>query len=412
METKEAVQEAEKQPVRADDIKKQITKTGESEFIFEELSVEMEGACFIPLKQLNQLRRDGLIAVRQAAVQSFRRTVPASLEHASFKKACQPLKDSRMEDYGAGMARCLACAMVETIEQMEVILQYPQIDRLYVSIHAFTGDAVPKGQGREACGKAPGLLQLNRAVKQCREAGKAFYLVLPAVWRMDTCEKLSAAMGFQTEAETKEGLKRFLDGLAAQIDGIVAKNMEVFTIAKICSEGKALPVHLDFTAYAMNAASIQCWKELGAASCTFQPELNKGELYHLAKKRTLPMELVIYGHMPMMVSAQCPVRNTKGCSQKKEILHLKDRKGNRHFVINYCDTCYSIIYNSDVLSYIDMRQEVRSLNPDSVRLQFNIESAPEVKQVMDCFAAGYSGEEKQVQWPEKVTRGHWKRGVE
>lgn len=408
--TKECAQIADKQPIREEEAKKQLTKTGDSEFLFETFSVEMEGDCFVPIKVLNQLRRDALLAMQQAILRHYQRIEPIQKGSALSLKMQLPSEKEGAKENGLQTAKCQSCVMVETIEQLEVVLRYPQIDRMYVSVHAFTQQVVwKKEQGQETFKghkRESGFVQLKHAIKQCHEQGKQFYLVLPAIWRMDTQKKLSDALGIHPS-------ELFLE-LAAQIDGIVAKNMEVLTIAKTCREWSTLPVHLDYTAYAMNAFAIESWKKTGAASCTFPLELNKGELYQLGKNKVLPMELVIYGHMPMMVSAQCPIRNTKGCSRERAILRLKDRKGNEQYAINYCDTCYSAIYNSNALSYLDRKQEVLPLKPDSVRLQFSVEPAQEVKGIMDCFVAGYLGEEKekQAQWPDTVTRGHWKRGVE
>ena len=67
----------------------------------------------------------------------------------------------------------------------------------------------------------------------------------------------------------------------------------------------------------------QVLKDLGASELTWPVELNSRELGRLP----VPGELVVYGRLPMMVSAQCIHKGTEQCDKKPEILVLKDRKG-------------------------------------------------------------------------------------
>lgn len=52
------VQKALSKPLTKDDVIKQLNKTGELPFEFEKLSVEMDDDCFMPVKMLNELRRN------------------------------------------------------------------------------------------------------------------------------------------------------------------------------------------------------------------------------------------------------------------------------------------------------------------------------------------------------------------
>ena len=70
-------------------------------------------------------------------------------------------------------------------------------------------------------------------------------------------------------------------------------------------------------------------------------------------------EMVAYGKIPMMVSAQCLKKTTKGCDHKKEVLVLKDRKNSEMQVKTHCDFCYNTILNSKPLSVIGMEKEIK-----------------------------------------------------
>ena len=58
--TAEPVQPAQNRPMDQDRILSQIKKTGNLEFFFENLEIDMEGEIFLPIQMLNQLRRDAL----------------------------------------------------------------------------------------------------------------------------------------------------------------------------------------------------------------------------------------------------------------------------------------------------------------------------------------------------------------
>lgn len=52
------VEKAQNRPLTKDDVLKQLNKTGDSFFFFDKLEVEMEDDCFMPVKMLNELRRN------------------------------------------------------------------------------------------------------------------------------------------------------------------------------------------------------------------------------------------------------------------------------------------------------------------------------------------------------------------
>ena len=63
----ETVQEARKQPLDAERVKKQMEKTGNTPFVFEHLDVQTDEQGFLPMQSLNELRRKGLEALEKSA---------------------------------------------------------------------------------------------------------------------------------------------------------------------------------------------------------------------------------------------------------------------------------------------------------------------------------------------------------
>ena len=72
---------------------------------------------------------------------------------------------------------------------------------------------------------------------------------------------------------------------------------------------------MDASVYAWNREAVHTLKKMGPEFITMPWELNSRELKAVTKaceKENLADELILYGHAPMMVSAQCVVKTLKG----------------------------------------------------------------------------------------------------
>ena len=123
-------------------------------------------------------------------------------------------------------------------------------------------------------------------------------------------------------------------------------------------------------------------------------------------------ELLAYGYLPAMVSAQCIVRTTKGCTRRPEVLRMRDRTGKELPVKNHCRFCYNTVYNPSPLSLLGQERIVERLKPSVLRLAFTIESSQQTREILDAFADHFRyGKDTPAPF-EDFTRGHLKRGVE
>lgn len=164
----------------------------------------------------------------------------------------------------------------------------------------------------------------------------------------------------------------------------------------------------DYVLYSMNPAAADMLKTQGVTRITAPVELNRHELAQLG---CTDKELIVYGHIPMMVSAQCIHRNTGKCDRIPQITWIKDRTGKILPVENRCTYCYNLIYNPDPVSLAGIFDKVTKLNPHSIRINLTIESGEEAGLVIETFAKAING--KEVKDPcSDYTRGHFTRGVE
>ena len=136
-----------------------------------------------------------------------------------------------------------------------------------------------------------------------------------------------------------------------------------------------------YSVYQFNRYAKHFWQEEQIESFTAPLELNYKELKDVGLQNS---ELVIYGYFPMMVSAQCVAKTTKGCRHEKGRLTFTDRYQKEFTVKNHCDYCYNMIYNTAPVVLLDQKTEIQDLNPKALRLHFTIENS---------------------------TRGHFKRGI-
>ena len=349
------------QPLTKEKLQKQIEKTGNTPFIFEELQVVLEDGLFMSMQAINELRRFGIQALERAKTSQYRRKSVPRQEVVHLE---QP----------EGNVRPKLNVLIEQTSYLEEVLAILEVTVVEIDSCVFMASSWKK------------------TVAACHAAGKECYLVLPHIFRRKA---------LQYFAEHLTELK------AAKFDGYVIKSLEELGfLQKNRIEGRKIADH---NLYTFNQESIQCFKELGMDGTTAPIELNYREL---RQRGCAVSELIVYGYLPMMVSAQCIKNTTAGCSKKPGSLLIKDRLGKEFQVKNQCIFCYNTIYNSSPLSLAGNRQEINHLKPESVRLQFTIEQKKEIQPIIRLFIDSLFYNHRTGDSPFPITRGHFKRGVE
>ncbi len=367
----DVVEEAKNAPMDEARIRKQLMKTGDSPFTFENLTIEIRGNVFVPVQALNAMRREALEKLEKAVLQGHKRQ--SHILAAQMGQTSIELPDSgEKQEFNA---------LVNSKEQFEVVLghmaQWKENDAdavfgIYLASEEF--DAA----------------EWKKCVGRCHEAGVLCYLMMPRI--------------FRTEAETY-----FLKNLSQ----LKEAGFDAFGVAAMEEPGfmqKYVPgakLYFDHGMYTYNSTASNMMREYGAARQTIPVELNGREI----GERGGYGEMIIYGYLPMMVSAQCIRKTTEGCTGKPEILYLKDRKGKEMPVRNQCRFCYNTIYNESPMSLLGLSGEIARFAPDSLRLNFTVEDRKTTEQVLLSFYREFV-EGKSVSAPENFTRGHFKRGVE
>ena len=357
----------------AADFEKQLRKTGNTPFEFKELTVNVTGDVFVPNGAINELRRNALEALEQEAVGRYRRVAPP-------KSVNQKKTDVPNETWNPEIN-----VSVETKEQLDVVLASDVSKNIYID-----SSLMSMTELNAFCCSEKGRMALEK---------QQIYYILPPVFRMETARAYT---------DEYKGLKDIF------WNGFVVKNLESYQwLLKMNNEK---PVIIDANLYTFNKRAAEFWeKQPKVLRTTLPVELNFREL----KQRGCEgAELIVYGHLPMMISAGCVYKSLKRCRKgdkhmlkPEEYYRLKDRKNMKFAVKPVCKECYNVIFNSQPLSLLNLRGQVQELAPQSVRLSFTLENASQTKKVLDAFEKNYL---KNVAVEDFLdfTRGHFKRGVE
>lgn len=390
----EVVQAAKTRPLMRTEVENRMRKTGGTEFVFENLDVAMDEDAFLPVGALNQLRRDGLEALKGKLLAEFGRG-GAAAEQKKLPFGTQGETSDSMNKEKQELPPYLAVS-VQTVKQCIRLLSYPYIDRIYIDSGAFERETE--------------LLQLAELVEEIHRAGKKLFYILPAILRQDTAAWY--------EQHREELLCTGIDGIVAGsydslgLFGNVRLELSHRNKSGSCgAEGKRPVLLADSSLYAWSGQAVRALREAGADEITLPVEANERELL---SRRFVAGELLIYGYLPLMVSAQCLTKNTAGCSHRTRFTDLTDRFGKRFTVKNQCKYCYNILYNTSPLSLLHQKESVEKLKAGGYRISFTKEKEDEMRQVLAWYEQGFLRREgiDRSCYLSDFTNGHFKRGVE
>ena len=361
------VQTAVKQPMSKERIEKQLGKTGNTPYYFENLEVETGGSPFVPVQELNELRRSAFEQLTEEILRPYRREIPENRQ--SQKTLFENKKGNKTALYHIHVS-------VEHPAQLKVALSVPEVGAIYLDSAEF------------------GAEQWNELVSRCHEADKQCLLVMPHIFR-DRAKEY-----FETHRSRLE---------SAGFDGLVIRAWEELELVR---EWKiSIPLVMDYGIYTMNHRAEDFVREMApelSMRFTLPVELNSREL---EARDSRERELLVYGSIPVMVTAQCIRKTVEGCSKCPEYLYLRDRKKKVFPVRNQCRFCCNTIYNSSPLSLLKDKKQIDRLQPEVLRLAFTSESAAQTGEVLDAYVKTFLHQEP-VELEGEFTRGHFKRGVE
>ena len=328
--------DAEPQPARTDpteSLHRSLAKTGGTPFAVEDqdITVEMDGGpWFIPGGAVNELRREALDALLKK--REVLRPWPTTEEHvpALPLRTLPPHRTLR--------------ARFESWEQVP--------ERALDGIEYF-------------------ILPIAQADRVPRE------------WRAKTLLELPRVMFGKLEEDTARRIA------ATQDAGFAGYEVSNIAHLRLC---RGLPMSGSFGLNITNQLAAQFYADNGLGSMLILPEVKDSDISTIAPThngRPVPTGVLVYGHMPLMITRACPLQNIHDCAHCDKTGLLTDRKAKKFPV--RCGLGVRTIYNPVP---IYMGDKPGALTVDYGVAYFTLESREEAAAILDSIRqhAPFEGE--------------------
>lgn len=382
---------AQNRPLTEEVVTEKITKTGNTPFVFENLEVTMDDDIFMPVNQLNQLRRGALEALEEALLKPYERTLPELVETSSAETDRQTTGNAIKEKQISGQSLSQTSGqqsagsstevrvLIEDAEQLPAVLKADFVDTVYLDCMLYTRENL--------------IRKLSEDIDRVQASGKKAFYVFPFIFRQQTSLFYEKIM---------PELKKL------PLDGIMVRSLDEIAFIKEWGNENWQMVS-DSNLYTYSNEAAEYFYHLGMMQDTIPVELNRKEILRRENSRS---EMIIYGRLPLMITAQCIHKNTLGCMHQHKVLNLKDRYSVHFPVKNFCSECYNVIYNSLPVCLFKEDVTVKKIAPAAVRLSFTTETEEETEQILTIYGDIYKNGGILGQLPMECTNGHFKRGVE
>ena len=319
--------DAEPQPARTDpteSLHRSLAKTGGTPFAVEDqdITVEMDGGpWFIPGGAVNELRREALDALLKK--REVLRPWPTTEEHvpALPLRTLPPHRTlrARFESWEQVPERAL-----DGIEYL--ILPIAQADRV------------------------------------------------PREWRAKTLLELPRVMFGKLEEDTARRIA------ATQDSGFAGYEVSNIAHLRLC---RGLPMSGSFGLNITNQLAAQFYADNGLGSMLILPEVKDSDISTIAPThngRSVPTGVLVYGHMPLMITRACPLQNIHDCAHCDKTGVLTDRKAKKFPV--RCGLGVRTIYNPVP---IYMGDKPGALTVDYGVAYFTLESREEAAKILEMI---------------------------
>ena len=319
--------DAEPQPARTDpteSLHRSLAKTGGTPFAVEDqdITVEMDGGTwFVPGGAVNELRREALDALLKK--REVLRPWPTTEEHvpALPLRTLPPHRTlrARFESWEQVPERAL-----DGIEYL--ILPIAQADRV------------------------------------------------PREWRAKTLLELPRVMFGKLEEDTARRIA------VTQDAGFAGYEVSNIAHLRLC---RGLPMSGSFGLNITNQLAAQFYADNGLGSMLILPEVKDSDISTIAPThngRPVPTGVLVYGHMPLMVTRACPLQNIHDCAHCDKTGVLTDRKAKKFPV--RCGLGVRTIYNPVP---IYMGDKPGALTVDYGVAYFTLESREEAAKILEMI---------------------------
>lgn len=334
--------DALKTPISVERVVKQISKTTNTPFSFENITVLLDDGLYVPsISTLNELRRTALEKVEQEILSRAKRTLLDLSKKSKESITYTPnVKNPEIS---------------VLFRQLELDFDYTKLDKekitnIYVSLELFISKKYSK-------------------IISYFSDNYNLYIYVPSI--IKTNYKNIALSTIEQAV------------MIYNIKGFIVSNIGDFELLKKYS--KDYEFIGNYTLNVFNNNTMEEYRKLGLSRITLSRELNQELIKEMLANANINTEMIVYGNLPLMASSYCFLGKTNKCypncgtnCKKNNKYYLKDRLGFNFRVVPNSIETVTLICNSKTLSV-----STKDLPVNFVRLDILNESINEINEAVD-----------------------------
>lgn len=334
--------DALKTPISVERVVKQISKTTNTPFSFENITVLLDDGLYVPsISTLNELRRTALEKVEQEILSRAKRTLLDLSKKSKESITYTPnVKNPEIS---------------VLFRQLELDFDYTKLDKekitnIYVSLELFISKKYSK-------------------IISYFSDNYNLYIYVPSI--IKTNYKNIALSTIEQAV------------MIYNIKGFMVSNIGDFELLKKYS--KDYEFIGNYTLNVFNNNTMEEYRKLGLSRITLSRELNQELIKEMLANANINTEMIVYGNLPLMASSYCFLGETNKCypdcgtnCKKNNKYYLKDRLGFNFRVVPNSIETVTLICNSKTLSV-----STKDLPVNFVRLDILNESINEINEAVD-----------------------------
>ncbi|MGE5474851.1 MAG: DUF3656 domain-containing U32 family peptidase [Ignavibacteriales bacterium] len=384
-------EEASKVVLTPDKVLEHLEATGNTPFYLARAEVEMEDQLFVPISEINDVRRKAIQAISEARIESSNKLCP---DEKNFKTRLENILEIPDNDKSA--AKPKLSVLIPDFDTVKSIKDL-NFSRIYIPSEELLKEKV-----------------IPSVIEELVKKGKEVFIAFPRITLKEQMEKIY------------ENIKR-IEGYG--FTGAMIGNFGVVKMFKILNNFK---IHGDYSLNVLNRFTLKTLKDFGMDGAVISPELEMSQIINLlATNSNTDKELIVHGRVPLMVSKYCfapgVLGNTEeytdscgGCSRK--VVGLKDKTSVVFPVRFLTENCHFEVLNSKVLCMAWQFNTLKNINAEYFRLNFTDEKKEEIVELINMYSELLEDDtemvlEKYDSVLENIkkkgfTKGHYFRGIE
>ncbi len=329
-------EESINKPLSKDDIIKQFTKTGNTEFEFENINIILDDNLFIPkISTLNEIRRTALTGLENLVMKQHTHNLEFT-DYFFFENVEKEVPYQK--------------EIAVTLHNMELAYDYEtleHVDRFYIPYRLFFDNRY-----------------FTRIANLSME--KNVYIYMPIALKDEYLEKFPTML---EKILQKVRLKGFVVSNISQLKYVQGYNLDVIA---------------NYSFNIFNNFSIKELNYLKIKTVTMSPELSEYDIQNLISKSDCKVETIVYGKTPVMTNNYCYLGKTNKCyhecdrkCQKYNFYYLKDRINAKFYIIPDKFSHTTTIFNSKITSVL-----YNNINTNSVRIDLTDEPQDRLQEII------------------------------